>query len=521
MVGWLARLRRYPTVAIALALACMLAWPAGAGAQDLPLRKNIDDLSATELAAYEHAIQILKDRSAADRLDREGYLWQAWIHNCMFIFEPDGTASGAAPRGERCDFGTPPSGYVRSSPGMCEHGKDIFLLWHRAQFYYFEQLLRATDPDGTVTDSRGVTGPSTADLAVPYWNWMRPPSGVRYPKAMEERTSPLYHQRRRHNALTPEERRQLGPATNVNLLAYLVYAGNWPQFGGYPQADPAGGKGVFESAQHDPMHSLYFDGDMSSPVTAALDPGFFNFHSYIDLVLEFWLRNNGTGAMTSLRQYLRATQPASVTPAPDHDNGQGLPSMGRGQIYLDTTTLGYGYQVKPADQLPTRRQVATLLTDATGEALSFGLSERSPQAALAGDGFNRPELGPPTQIAQLPVALVDRNRDAIAQFARPADAPDVSYRIDFYLHPQSIVPDMADEAFRQRYIYAARGYWGAGRPPSEMAMMTVKPAFLRLDQAMASLLGSRFAGDVWTLTAVITGPDPDPAFGTLSLTAAD
>jgi len=32
-------------------------------------------------------------------------------------------------------------------PGMCEHGKDLFLPWHRAEFYYFEKILQGADPD--------------------------------------------------------------------------------------------------------------------------------------------------------------------------------------------------------------------------------------------------------------------------------------------------------------------------------------------------------------------------------------
>ena len=50
-----------------------------------------------------------------------------------------------------------------------------------------------------------------------------------------------------------------------------------------------GGAGQFESAHHNPMHSLYFAGDMQNPRLAALDPGFFSFHAYIDLVFQFWL----------------------------------------------------------------------------------------------------------------------------------------------------------------------------------------------------------------------------------------
>jgi tyrosinase len=41
-------------------------------------RKNIDKLTKQELEAYEHAIQIMKDRSAKNPYDKSGFLWQAW-----------------------------------------------------------------------------------------------------------------------------------------------------------------------------------------------------------------------------------------------------------------------------------------------------------------------------------------------------------------------------------------------------------------------------------------------------------
>jgi len=72
---------------LTILVAIVVALAGGASAQ-VPQRKNIDLLTAPELAAYEHAIQILKDRSAANPYDRTGYLWQAWVHNCPFIWQP-------------------------------------------------------------------------------------------------------------------------------------------------------------------------------------------------------------------------------------------------------------------------------------------------------------------------------------------------------------------------------------------------------------------------------------------------
>ena len=98
-------------------------------------RKNIDDLTVPELEAYEHAIQILMDRSAKDPYDKTGYTWQAWVHNCPFIWRPRNPTSSRF-NGQNCDriWRRPGPGYDESHPGVCEHGKDLFLPWHRAQF---------------------------------------------------------------------------------------------------------------------------------------------------------------------------------------------------------------------------------------------------------------------------------------------------------------------------------------------------------------------------------------------------
>ena len=81
-------------MSVSLALAALLMALTGAASAQVPLRKNIDLLTKDELAAYEHAIQILKDRSNVNPYDKTGYLWQAWVHNCPFIWQP---ASGALP----------------------------------------------------------------------------------------------------------------------------------------------------------------------------------------------------------------------------------------------------------------------------------------------------------------------------------------------------------------------------------------------------------------------------------------
>ena len=225
-------------MSVSLAVAALVVTLAGTASAQTPLRKNIDLLTKDELAAYEHAIQILKDRSDANPFDRSGYLWQAWVHNCPFIWQPASGVGAKGSHGTRCDSAlasAPGPDFVKSHPGVCEHHKDLFLIWHRAQFYYFEKILQATDPDGTVTDSRGMKGPGTRNVAVPYWNWTRPPSGVRYAKALEDRNSPLFHEQRAQNALTPTEIEQVGQATSALAVAALVNDPDWQNFAEFPR----------------------------------------------------------------------------------------------------------------------------------------------------------------------------------------------------------------------------------------------------------------------------------------------
>ena len=77
-------------------------------------RRDINMLSDSEVADYIHALDILRQRSAADPDDQTGYDFQAGLHNDPLI-------------------------------GPCEHKSDLFLPWHRAHLYYFEQLLQQSD----------------------------------------------------------------------------------------------------------------------------------------------------------------------------------------------------------------------------------------------------------------------------------------------------------------------------------------------------------------------------------------
>jgi tyrosinase len=71
-------------------------------------RRDVNALSQVKL-------NIVRARSLANPDDPLGYDWHARRHNDMDV-------------------------------GPCEHGNDLFFAWHRCHLYYFEQVLRATDP---------------------------------------------------------------------------------------------------------------------------------------------------------------------------------------------------------------------------------------------------------------------------------------------------------------------------------------------------------------------------------------
>lgn len=419
------------------------------------IRKNIDSLSATELATYEHAIQILKDRAAENPYDLEGYAWQAWVHNVNRVSVPkvnelkqgtqDATAFYEEAASQTYADGT--YGY----PGMCEHGKDIFFIWHRAQFYYFEKILQNTDPDGTIEDSKGNKYP-TKNLGVPFWNFTQPPSGTKFPIPYENTESVLFHDGR-NTEVNPKDT----VFTSPYLLASLLQNSNWPVFGGYANATN-GGYGTFEREMHNPMHDDYIGGSMQSPSTAAYDPIFYSFHAYIDYVFEAWLQQHGKDEITSLNYFLRAEQPDAYN-LPDYDPGLGdRPNMGRANLYLDTKALGYEFQVRGKDNFYSPEQVNEYLTDKSGNPLVFGESKESPYYKLFFGGVSRkPDATGTVSSQQVTIKAASAQNPFTYSYTEKEATS--SYRIDLYLHPEKVKARVKSAKFRRKYFVRSATAW--------------------------------------------------------------
>ncbi len=126
----------------------------------------------------------------------------------------------------------------------------------------------------------GTSGPSTKDVTIPYWDWTVKPSGSRFPKAFEDSGSPLFDNSRITTPVT-------APLYDKPTIFGVINSNTtWPGFAGGPTASPF--YGAIESPYHNNMHSLYVSGDMSDPSFAALDPIFWSFHAYIDLIWDRW-----------------------------------------------------------------------------------------------------------------------------------------------------------------------------------------------------------------------------------------
>jgi hypothetical protein len=477
-----------------------------ASAADVLKRRNIDDLSPNELAAYEHAIQILKDRSAQNQYDKSGYLWQAWIHNCPSTWVPkDGKEDHRVPG---CSFWTrvpPPdqTNYVLARPGMCEHGKDLFLPWHRAEFYFFEKIIQGADPDGTITDSRGQRGPSTKNVTVPYWNWTRAPSGARYPKAFENQNSPLFHKNRASDPVAPGNSY---PFSSLALISYMVQLQDWPTFGGFPMSKN-GGYGSFEGASHNFMHALYMAGDMANPRTAALDPVFFSFHAFIDLLYEKWLQVHGKDGVTSQDFFLRGDQPDGIVKPPGFTSGAGRPSMGQVKTYFDTKVLGYEYEVAAKDEFLTREQVIKLLgLEDQQDAPVFGTSARNLFSRLL-DGASFESNTEPGIVRTIDLtiptaAAMGKDQTFLAQFDRNPDEPDLSYQMDVYLYPKPAPFDPASQPFRRRYLAApGEAHWGTGDVHHHDV---TTPMQIDITGPVLDLVKGGHSGEVWNLSVAIS-----------------
>lgn len=416
------------TITIAMSLPTFLgSWPLLAAT---PLRRNIDSLSLDELETYKHAVDILMQRGLANPGAMDGYAWQAALHNDFERVRPDG------------------------SEGACEHRSELFFPWHRAHLAGFEFLLRFSDP------------PRTANVTIPYWDWTRPASGVRFPKAFEDTTSPLFHGGRFHDVTTATPPIQWDAE---EVKTKMVQEPDWLLFAGEP-LNPDGSGGSFGWVEDGPHNTTHGDigPTMGNPTTASRDPIYWSFHACIDLIWARWQRVHTDAAHP---------QPFS-TPQTKIWVEPFTPQVGD---MAQTDTLppdySYGYDYDFSIDAPP-----VLVAAGPGPV------QRTLEAVPTGE---RMVSSAPLRVG-LPNRRLLRVRDVVV-------LPDVTYALRAYVHPPSLNIQSASQGERDRYLADTATVWMSGGNAHHPTNV-----ILDLTRAIAS-----FGGDEFVIT-LLTDSRPLP-----------
>lgn len=508
-----------------------------AAPQEIKFRKNIDELSADELATFEHAVKMMKIKSAKNIYDRTGFLWQAWVHNCTSVAVNDKRqyALGSGDNNQlynviqqqlnignniddtasnpfnTCRFEKQVKGdgnVTYENPGMCEHRKDTFLLWHRAEFYFYEKALQDADPEGRY-------GPSTKNLTVPYWNFTKPPTGERYPKAFEDPSSPLWFKHRKKNPAG--EKPAMTEYTSPLHMAYLIYKQDWPSFGGYPVGS-AGSAGAFESQIHDPMHDEYVNGYLRTPTTAGLDPLFYSFHAFIDYALEKWIEEHGAETITGGNWFMRGEQDSRLPLPVGFQEGMGkkrepysdyTKNMGRAELYFDTKRQGYAYQPGPFGEFVPKSLIDAIIAKHNQPGATLGDGPQSLFSELMSYGAHGPAAAPNAIFSgKVKIQSLD-GKKALIDIVREAGSDDYSFQADVYFHPQSVAADIGNKDFRSRYLVVSASYWALSGHHDHDGSHGNTPLTLTQDisKDIHNLRLGEKDGQEWTVTLGISSHD--------------
>lgn len=363
------------------------------------IRKSIDALTADELELYIFAVSKLMERSKDDPSIPFSFAFYADIHN--------------------------------GDPG-CEHWKHQFFPWHRAMLSHFEEGLRSADA-------------STRNVTVPYWDWTRAPSGKRYPVAFENDPAAVaakYGRPIDTQLLADEERVDhtqsptTDPAFAWSFVSGLASVEGYENFAG--TVWPSGGR--TEHEVHDVMHSTYVSGKMGSTATAALDPLFWSFHAFIDLI--WWWRQQKRTDMVTCSDCADVTncEPCSLQGMPDKfASGIKGPTL-VAEVVDAKTQLGYVYEHTEPEATPAVAAAEVKYADRSPVLAALATQEPSEIFGFDVDGIAG---GNAVSISLENVGLPRR----------------VPYTALIYLHHIEQPFKPADSEFRDRFLVGHYALW--------------------------------------------------------------
>jgi tyrosinase len=442
------------------------AWPAAVSGQGR-VRKNIDDLSEQELDNYIHAVNALKKKAEADPNSKDGFLYYASLHDSLKI-------------------------------GPCEHGQDTFLPWHRALLWMFEEALRRSDP------------PTTSNVTIPYWDWSRPPSGVRFPKIVEAKLykgvqnplnnmRPLFSVTREKGKICPQVCPPgQTPPPGCSCLPWprwwleqnVLNNSRWEGVGNFagqnfPDRDcnafSRSTYGTLERDPHNTIHDSYVGGNMADPSSAGEDPLFWSFHTYIDLLFAQW-QERGNKVDSCLQcEFCGLFKQSNPTPV-----------RYKVEDVLDIKQMGYSYEYKPQtpDVLLSQKAVAQARYFEPHPAVDFALSGEKPAEITKSENVTVPQPG----IGEVKLRLSGVKINT-----------SFSYQGNVYLYPANTPFKPLSRAFRSRYLVDVFTIWkthtdasGEGHAAHEQST----DIGLDLTDEMKGLATSQ-AGKHWVVTVVL------------------
>jgi tyrosinase len=162
-------------------------------------------------------------------------------------------------------------GTVAGGFNRCTHGNWLFLPWHRAYLYYFEEICREFSGD----DSFGL----------PYWNWTANPQ---VPAVFWTSGDPLFHSPRSATSSSTANASIVG-ATNINNILgetnFLIFASG--SIDCTVDQTVMSTYGDLEGGPHNYIHG--FVGGTMGTGGSPLDPIFWTHHNRIE---ELWVEWN-------------------------------------------------------------------------------------------------------------------------------------------------------------------------------------------------------------------------------------